>query len=45
MLDYTPKTLDEVVQRFYDWCNSGPCRYPTVAIKIDDKVVKTFEKP
>jgi hypothetical protein len=41
-LDYTPATLDEVIERFLAWCNSGPCRYDTVAVKLDKKVVRTL---
>ena len=38
-LDYTPKTLKEVVDRFMQWCTDGPCRFPTVLVKVDGKVV------
>jgi hypothetical protein len=42
-LDYTPKTLDTVVNHFLEWCNTGPSRFPTAAVKLDTKVIKTFK--
>jgi hypothetical protein len=39
MLDYTPRTRDNVVERFKAWCETGPHRFDTVAISIDGVVV------
>lgn len=41
VLDYTPDTLDEVISRFVEWCGST---FHTASVKIDDKVVRTFEQ-
>lgn len=41
-LDYTPKTLDTVVNHFIEWCNLG-YKFPTAAIKLDKKIIKTFK--
>jgi hypothetical protein len=43
-LDYTPKTRDEVIDRFLDWCANGPCRYETASIKIDHVVVRVVKE-
>jgi hypothetical protein len=40
-LDYTPGTLQEVIDRFRAWCENGPCKFPTQSIQIDKKVVWT----
>lgn len=39
-VDYTPDTLDSVIDRFLDWCNAGSHRYETAAVKLDGKVVR-----
>lgn len=41
-LDYVPGTLEEVINQFAAWCDTGPCRYSTVAIKLDGKVVRKY---
>jgi len=38
VLDYTPATLPEVIQRFIQWCGNS---FETRAVKVDDKVVWT----
>ena len=40
-LDYTPHTLESVIDRFIAWCNVG-YKFPTAAVKIDGKVVRTY---
>ena len=40
-MDYTPSTLEEVIDRFATWCAAD---FPTVAIKLDDKTVRTMER-
>jgi len=42
-LDYTPGTLDGVVERFRAWCDAGLCRYETTAIKLDKRVIRTIK--
>ena len=41
MLDYTPATLESVIDRFQKWCTGGACPYKTVNIQVDRKVVRT----
>lgn len=41
-LDYTPKTLDTVINHFIEWCDVG-YKFPTAAIKLDKKIIKTFK--
>lgn len=43
-LDYTPDTRDEVIDRFLAWCDVG-FKFPTVSVKIDDRVVREIKKP
>ncbi len=42
-LDYTPKTREEVLDRFLEWCREG-YDYGAVALKIDGKIVRTLKK-
>jgi hypothetical protein len=39
-LDYTPATVDRVIERFYAWCKGGP--FETAAILLDGKAVRAF---
>lgn len=41
VLDHTPSTRDEVIDRFLAWCDVG-YKFPTAAVKIDGKVVRTY---
>ncbi len=43
-LDYTLETRDEVIDRFLAWSDLG-YKFPTVAVKIDDVVVRVVETP
>jgi hypothetical protein len=42
-LDYTPKTLDEVVDAFVKWCVNGPCRYEMREVRLDGKCVRRYD--
>lgn len=44
-LDYTPKTLNGVVDRFLAWCDDGPCKFPTRAVRVNGKVVRGTIEP
>jgi hypothetical protein len=44
VIDYTPATLDLVIERFLLWCNSS-YKFPTAALKIDKKIVRRYEPP
>lgn len=39
-LDYTPKTLDEVIGRFVEWCGST---FETVEVRVDKKPVAAMK--
>ena len=39
-LDYTPETLEEVIDRFLQWCARD---YPTARVTVDGKVVRSME--
>jgi hypothetical protein len=43
-LDYTPRTLERVIDRFVRWCDEPPCRYENrTRITIDGRDARTFE--
>lgn len=41
-LDYTPKTLPEVIDRFVAWCENGPVRHSTREVHVDKKIVRRY---
>lgn len=40
-VDYTPDTLQTVVDKFRDWCEHSPCGFHTEAIWLNEKPVWT----
>lgn len=42
-LDYTPETLEEVIDRFLAWCDAG-FKFSTASVKIDKRIVRTLAK-
>ena len=40
-LDYTPETLESVIDSFVAWCNDG-CTFKTTTIMINGKTVRGF---
>jgi hypothetical protein len=40
-IDYTPGTLDEVIQRFLAWCGTIGT-FPTREVRIDDKCIRRY---
>ena len=45
-LDYTPKLLEEVVERFIHWFETSPAAYEhTTRVTLDGKDIRTFDPP
>lgn len=40
-LDYTPATLEKVIDRFLVWC-AATCSFPTKTVTLDKKTVRAF---
>lgn len=40
-LDYTTKTLDQVIEKFLEWCDLG-YKFPTREVRLDKKIVRKF---
>lgn len=40
IVDYTPRLLDEAIDRFMAWCDAGPCKFPTVEVRVDGKAAR-----
>ena len=43
-LDYTPDTLDEVIERFLAWCDVG-YKFPTASVSVNGKTIRKFKVP
>ncbi len=43
-LDYTPRTLHAVIDRFMSWCADGPNKFPTREVRVEDRVVRRYDE-
>lgn len=43
-LDYTPRTLPAVIDRFIAWCASSPVKFETSEVRVEDRVVRRYDE-